>query len=425
VRVERQIEYEAANDAEAISIARERLGREAVILASRRVKVGGVMGMFRREALAITAGILVPDREDTEKESRERMVAFQHLLDVRRAVTVPLDTQIPESSREAVRSASAFAPPPPSLLQQAADAAQACEAAAKSEQLRELSPLTKEVDEIRSILTSVLNRLGVDKPESGEKPDDANVLRLVESDVDRDIAVALSNEYSEDAPGVPMSEWLAGKIPTMGADPSLALGGRRVLFVGPTGVGKTTTIAKIAAAQSLWENKKVVLITADTYRIAAVEQLRTYAKILGIPLEIASEPGDISNFILKKHNDADVFLLDTAGRSHYDGNRMEELKALYDAFLPDSVHLVIAANIKYRDVLAVIDRMGVVPLSALLFTKLDETATYGTILNVLRDFNLPLSFFTMGQNVPNDIEVARGDRLAGFLLEDGDRRDKG
>jgi len=424
VRVERQIEYEAANDAEAISIARERLGREAVILASRRVKVGGVMGMFRREALVITAGILVPDREDAEKESRERMVAFQHLLDVRRAVTGPLDTQMPESSREAARSASAFAPPS-NLLQQAADAAQACEAAAKSEQLRELSPLTKEVDEIRSILTSVLNRLGVDKPESGEKPDDANVLRLVESDVDRDIAAALSNEYREDAPGVPMSEWLAGKIPTMGVDPSLALGGKRVLFVGPTGVGKTTTIAKIAAAQSLWENKKVVLITADTYRIAAVEQLRTYAKILGIPLEIASEPGDISNFILKKHKDADVFLLDTAGRSHYDGNRMEELKALYDAFLPDSVHLVIAANIKYRDVLAVIDRMGVVPLSALLFTKLDETATYGTILNVLRDFNLPLSFFTMGQNVPNDIEVARGDRLAGFLLEDGNRRDKG
>lgn len=420
MKIEQQIEYEAANDVEAIAIARERLGREAVILTSRKVKVGGFLGLFRRDALRVTAGILVPDQEDVVKESRDRMVAFQHLLEVRRAVT-GAPARPSALSVDAPRTASAFAPQqqPNLLMQAAAQAAQAYESTSKKHRLQDASPLAKEVDEIRTILTGVLDRLGNEDKDLGrlEEALDENAMRLIEADVDRNIAIALSNEYREEYATAPMREWLARKIPTMGTESSMALGGKRILFAGPTGVGKTTTIAKIAATQSLWENKKVVLITADTYRIAAVEQLRTYAKILGIPLEIATEPGDISNFILKKHKDADLILLDTAGRSHYDGNRMDELKALYDAFLPDSVHLVIAANIKYRDMLNVIDRMGVVPLSALIFTKLDETASYGTILNVLRDFNLPVSFFTMGQNVPNDIEVAKGERLVDFLFE--------
>jgi flagellar biosynthesis protein FlhF len=137
---------------------------------------------------------------------------------------------------------------------------------------------------------------------------------------------------------------------------------------------------------------------------------------LGIPIEIITEPKDIQG-TLKKHKDADLILMDTAGRSHFDDGRIGELRELYTAFSPDTVHLVMAANIKYRDMLNVIERMGVVPLSALLFTKLDETSSYGTILNVLRDFGLPASFFTVGQNVPNDIEVARGDRFVDLLLE--------
>jgi flagellar biosynthesis protein FlhF len=239
---------------------------------------------------------------------------------------------------------------------------------------------------------------------------------LAHADVDRDIAADIAAEYAKGGRKVSFENWLPSVVHTMGSDPAQAIGGRKILFAGPTGVGKTTTIAKIAASQSLWGDKKVVLITADTYRIAAVEQLRTYAKILGIPIEITADPKDIHT-ALKKHKNADLILMDTAGRSHYDDGRLDELKALYEAFSPDTVHLVMAANIKYRDMLNVIERMGVVPLSALLFTKLDETATYGTILSVMRDFGLPLSFFTIGQNVPNDIEVARGGRLVELLCK--------
>lgn len=408
MRVEQQIEYEAASDAEAIRVARDRLGREAVILSSRPVKLGGVLGFFRRDALWVTAGILVPDQDDAAKESRERMVAFQHLLEVRKAVE---GAAPPE--RPARGAASAFSNPAVTPTHTAKQAYESNKGPADA------APTVREVDEIKQILGRVLSRLedGGVHTQTPQAPDgllDENVKKLLDVDVDRNIAGGMMAEFEASGLQVPFQKWLPTAINTMGTDPSSAIGGRKILFAGPTGVGKTTTIAKIAATQSLWGNKKVVLMTADTYRIAAVEQLRTYAKILGIPIEIIADQKDMAG-TLKKYREADLILMDTAGRSHYDDGRIGELRSLYEAFSPDAVHLVMAANIKYRDMLNVIDRMGVVPLSALLFTKLDETSTYGTILNVMRDFGLPASFFTIGQNVPNDIEVARGERFVDLL----------
>ncbi|MDR1884916.1 MAG: flagellar biosynthesis protein FlhF [Synergistaceae bacterium] len=419
MRVEQQIEYEAQSDAEAIQVARSRLGREAVILSSRPIKLGGVLGMFKRNALWVTAGILVPEKEDQMSESRERMVAFQHLLEVRRAVTGAQDSMA-ERRAEPLQT-SAFMPtaspvPPPSVQ---GAAVQAYEMNAVPRRAHEESHLSKDVDEIKEILTKVLARLDGDDdelaPGMGFGLDD-NARKLMAADVEKNIAMDLVEEFRHSSGGRQFNHWLASKIPVMGGDPGSALGGRKILFAGPTGVGKTTSIAKIAAGQSLWANRKVVLMTADTYRIAAVEQLRTYAKILSIPIEITAEPRDVECAI-RKHKDADLILLDTAGRSHYDDGRMEELHTLYEAFAPDTVHLVMASNVKYRDMLRIIDRMGIVPISALLFTKLDETASCGTILNVLRDFSLPASFFTNGQNVPNDIEVARGDYFVNLLFD--------
>ncbi len=409
MRVEQQIEYEARSDAEAIQVAKDRLGREAVILSSRPVKLGGFLGFFKRDALWITAGILVPDQEDLKRESQERMVAFQHLLEVRRAVNGRENVSQAEKTPEESLATSAFTP--------GKTVAAAYEANTKPQS--GANSLTKDVDEIKEILSKVLSRLdgaAHEEAQGAATPiQDEHVRKLLTVDVDKDIALAIADEFKEKGPNKPFTEWLVDLIPVTGTDTSSAIGGKKILFAGPTGVGKTTTIAKIASTQSLWENRKVVLMTADTYRIAAVEQLRTYAKILGIPIEIVPEPKDLQG-ALKKHREADLILLDTAGRSHYDGSRIDELHTLYEAFAPDSVHLVMASNVKYRDMLDIIERMGVVPLSSLLFTKLDETSSYGTILNVIRDFDLPLSFFTTGQNVPNDIEVARGDRFVNLLL---------
>jgi flagellar biosynthesis protein FlhF len=420
VRVEQQIEYEAKSDAEAIQVARDRLGREAVILSSRPVKLGGVLGLFKRDALWVTAGILVPDQDDLLRESKERMVAFQHLLDVRKAVGGAAEAAQAVHAQSADEpmvttafSSSAGGPVPTAVVAQAYEANASPRAVVSVKDMETGSP-SKDVDEIKYILAGVLERLGGADAAAVPSMDDYSRM-LVEAGVDADIANGTSEAFRASGGEREFEKWLADRIPVMGLDGYAALGGKRVLFAGPTGVGKTTTIAKIAAIQSLWGNKKVVLMTSDTYRIAAVEQLRTYAKILGIPIEIASDPRETQSAV-KKHRDADLILLDTAGRSHYDGTRIDELRVLYDAYAPDSVHLVMAANINYRDMLDVIERMGVVPLSALLFTKLDETASYGTIFNVLHDLDLPVSFFTVGQNVPNDIEIAQGDKFVELLF---------
>jgi flagellar biosynthesis protein FlhF len=377
LRVEQQIEYEASSDAEAIQVARDRLGREAVILSSRPVKIGGVLGMFKRNALWVTAGILVPDKEDLRSASKDRMVAFQHLLEVRRAVggvpTHDLAYAPVADQRAGPPVMSAFSPQAPNAAPESAAVSTYPSNSAMNAR-DDILPISKDVDEIKEILTKVLARLNVEDESNGgvgSVHHDENVRRLISADVEKNVAIDLVSEYHKESMGRQFSEWLATKIPVMGGDASDALGGKKVLFVGPTGVGKTTSIAKLAAGQSLWANRRVVLMTADTYRIAAVEQLRTYAKILSIPIEITTEPGGISSAI-RKHRDADLFLLDTAGRSQYDGGRMEELRALYEAYEPDSVHLVMASNVKYRDMLGIIDRMGIVPISALLFTKLDR-----------------------------------------------------
>jgi flagellar biosynthesis protein FlhF len=424
VKVEQQIEYEAKSDAEAIQVARDRLGREAVILSSRPVKLGGVLGLFKRDALWVTAGILVPDQDDLLRESKERMVAFQHLLDMRRAVGGPASgtqgvrvSQAAEPMVTTAFSASAGGMVPSTVAVQAYES-NSTERTAVAVKSAGAASQSKDVDEIKNILAGVLERLGGGEDLPATQSVDEYSRILVEAGVDPEIANDTADEFRASGCSREFEKWLADRIPVMGLDGYSALGGKRVLFAGPTGVGKTTTIAKIAAIQSLWGNKKVVLMTSDTYRIAAVEQLRTYAKILGIPIEIASDPKETQS-ALKKHRDADLILLDTAGRSHYDGTRIDELRALYNAYMPDSVHLVMAANINYRDMLDVIERMGVVPLSALLFTKLDETASYGTIFNVLHDMELPVSFFTVGQNVPNDIEIAQGDKFVELLFGHG------
>lgn len=404
-----------------MQIAKDRLGSEAVVISTRPVKLGGLFGLpiMRRSALWITAGILVEEPEDRKRESHDRIKAFQTFLDYQHAAR-----SHNSGVRDDLTPPSAFAPNPAATPTSSATAAYAANSRPAREDAQP-NALTREVDELKETLSKVLQRLDGENAPAEKKEDEAKVeapreldeisTRLVDADVDREIAISISQEYAENGRGRKFEDWLSMKIPVMGTDTTSALGGRRVLFAGSTGVGKTTTIAKIASAQSLWEDRKVVLMTADTYRIAAVEQLRTYAKILGIPIEIVPEPKDVQA-AMKKHRDADLILLDTAGRSHYDGTRIKELNDLYDAFEPDSTHLVVASNVKYRDMLNIIERMGVVPLSSLLFTKLDETSSYGIMLNVIKDFALPVSFFTTGQNVPNDIEVASGGRFVDLLL---------
>ena len=191
---------------------------------------------------------------------------------------------------------------------------------------------------------------------------------------------------------------------------------RIVVLIGPTGVGKTTTIAKIAANFSLIGAKSVGLITIDTYRIAAVEQLKTYAEIIGIPVQVAYSPRELKDAIGKMH-DRELILIDTAGRSQNNYLQIAELKN-HLAGIEAEIHLVISATTKPQDVDEIIKAFGQVTIDRVIITKLDETTTYGVVLQTCERTKAPLSFVTTGQGVPEDIDVATNDKIAQLILGD-------
>jgi flagellar biosynthesis protein FlhF len=186
-------------------------------------------------------------------------------------------------------------------------------------------------------------------------------------------------------------------------------------FVGPTGVGKTTTLAKLAAHFHLRFNKKITLVTIDTYRIGAIEQLKTYARILRLPFEIASDSETLKK-IIDQHQNQDLLLIDTAGRNPYRGEQLEEMKTILSADPRVENHLVVSATTKDADLSAIVEQFSALPIRSYIFTKIDETAEYTSLFNQLVRYKRPLSYLTNGQKVPEDIELASKARVASLLL---------
>jgi len=195
---------------------------------------------------------------------------------------------------------------------------------------------------------------------------------------------------------------------------------RLVALVGPTGVGKTTTIAKLAANFRLRQRRKVGLITVDTYRIAAVDQLRTYADIMDLPMEVVATPREMRAAV-DRFAEFDLVLLDTAGRSPRDEVRIQELRAMLAEADADEVHLVLSAAAGLESLQAAVNSFARVGATSLVLTKLDEATHIGNLLPLLRDSRLPLSYTTDGQNVPDDICPADRRRLAQIMLGEVER----
>jgi flagellar biosynthesis protein FlhF len=201
------------------------------------------------------------------------------------------------------------------------------------------------------------------------------------------------------------------------APPIAAVAGTRrvVALVGPTGVGKTTTVAKLAANFKLAHGLRPGLVTVDTYRIAAVEQLRTYAEIIDLPLAVANAPSEMQRAIDELGN-VDLVLIDTAGRSPRDEVKIRELSDFLAAARPDEVHLVLSAVSGERSLRAAVERFAVAQADRLILTKLDEADGLGGVLAVLGHADRPVSYLTTGQAVPDDIEPANRARIARLIL---------
>lgn len=246
--------------------------------------------------------------------------------------------------------------------------------------------------------------------------------RLVDSEVRPDIARELIETIQQQKSALDSAnerefvEVLSDSFPVSGP---IKLPKNRpyvVVFVGPTGAGKTTTIAKLAAHLAIDKKKAVSLITADTYRIAAIEQIRTFADIVNIGLHVVFSSEELQAALGACQKD-DIVFVDTAGRSQRNSDHMRELEVLLEALKADEVHLVLSATTKDSDLMSVIEKYRGLGTNRLLFTKLDETVCCGNILNAVTRSSIPVSYFTTGQRVPDDIELAKPARYLQRLWE--------
>lgn len=191
-----------------------------------------------------------------------------------------------------------------------------------------------------------------------------------------------------------------------------------VFFIGPTGVGKTTTIAKVASRFKVDYGKKVALLTADTYRIAAAEQLRTYANILDTPLTVIYSSQEM-NAAIERVKDYDLVLVDTAGFSYKNEDQRKDMRNLIESLddkYEKDVYLVLSATTKYRDLMEIVDKYHEISDYKIIFTKLDETSSYGSLLNIRMYSGTDVSYVTTGQNVPDDIEIFQSQKIVKQLL---------
>ncbi|HIE04037.1 MAG TPA: flagellar biosynthesis protein FlhF [Candidatus Latescibacteria bacterium] len=200
-----------------------------------------------------------------------------------------------------------------------------------------------------------------------------------------------------------LKEWLGKVVPVYGDD-----GARVIAFIGPSGMGKTTCLQKLAVRYKLAKEWKVGLVSLDTYRIGAMEQMRSFSIVAGMPLKVAYGPDEAEEAI-RSLEDMDVILVDTPG--------VGEVDEIVKGIGPDEVHLVLAANAKEGDIMEAVRKFGGLPVSHLLFTKLDETISPGTILNVAYATGKALSYISDGPRIPEDLHQATPELLAGILLE--------
>lgn len=380
---------------EALRQVRTELGPDAVILYTKKLRRGGFLGFGGSDVAEITAGL-----DDTS-------------MDAAPAAVAPAGAT---SGRPLVAAQSFSLPPAPRLRPRGDEGA-----ARRSEVFQ------SELNDGKVLSGAFFSRPAAPKKQANELHPELQRFekQLEKNGVEAEVAAQLLRSVNKEITdkGYPragtlgqlLAKFVAASVKVSGPIETMPGKARVVAFIGPTGVGKTTNLVKLASQYALIHQMKVALLTADTYRIGAVEQLRIYRDIIDIPFEAVSTPEEL-RAALKRYADRDLIFFDTAGRSPQNKKQLTELRLFLEAAEPAEVHLVISATTKNEDLLPIVGKFGLVPINRFLVSKLDETKTHGTILNLASNFSIPISYLSNGQNVPNDIEIATPERLAELVL---------
>lgn len=292
------------------------------------------------------------------------------------------------------------------------------EMAALLEEIRGGGALRKELQEIKGTLNTFFDLLGLREKEKEHLP--GIYYHLLSSGISEERSRKLTDHLAGNGAGADgedgdplraVEDLIGAAIPVSRREAS---GKRTLALVGPTGVGKTTTLAKLAARYALEKKVRVGLITTDTYRIAAVEQLKVYGRIMGIPVEVVSD-GTAFRKAVRKFSDRDAILVDTPGRSRRDGGHILKLKGILRDE-PVETHLLLSPTASRENMLDAAERFGIMDYGSIIFTKLDECTRFGPIYDVIDQVGKPVSFLTNGQNVPQDIEAAEPGRIARLIV---------
>ena len=367
--------YIVSNMNEALTRIRHELGKDAVIISQRKIRKPGIKGFFSDKQIEVTAAAENSSKEVNNKKSDDNF--NDSLQDLKRIMENEIKSkQEVETPEEKVHI------------------------------VQEVNPLEEEVKEMKALLNKVIKNT--------TKEEVIKVDELLEIMKDLDIDM----EFYEDLKVRVGEENIKDNLKTIiKEDIQISLDELRgnVVLVGPTGVGKTTTIAKLAGRLSLIEKKKVGLITVDTYRIGAVEQLKTYAEIMNIPFKVVITIKEMEEAV-NSMNDCDIVLIDTTGRSSKNTMQISELRAFVQKAKPDCVNVVISATTKNKDIKTILEGYKELEYNQVIVTKLDETTTYGSLYNIQRRADKPLKFITTGQNVPDDIKIPTKDEVLRFIF---------
>ncbi|WP_368487887.1 flagellar biosynthesis protein FlhF [Clostridium sp. BJN0013] len=385
--------YKANNMNEAITRIRYELGNEAIIISQRKIRKSGIMGFFSKKILEVTAA--VDNKKEEHKKSqynndnmKQSVEAIKKIIDNKMKDTSSDDKALSDNGIKDSGISRSFYEN--SIIDKNNDA------------------VIKEVQQMKSMLNEVIQgsygNIGKSKLQ----------IKLENSDFSRSVVKKILNSVNAMDDDREDEEKLREVVKDMIKVDNKELE-HVVVLVGPTGVGKTTTIAKLAGKLVLIEKKKVGLITIDTYRIGAVEQLRTYADIMNIPFQVILSMKDMSKAI-DNMKSCDTILIDTTGRSSRNEMQISELRAFIDKVQTNNVHLVISCTTKDKDIDVIVNGYKKLNYSDIIITKLDETSTYGSILNILQSAKKPISFVTTGQNVPEDIKIMEPEELAKLVL---------
>ena len=415
---------------EAIAKAKEEFGENAVVMNVKEVKPTGFFSFFKSVTYEVTAAV-------EEKSKFEEPPVNQNTWKSTESINLAADEKIVIPPQTYQSKGSMVTQTPPVYMQQENRTPMATASADFS--VPSMSTSRDEIERKLENLSNILEKkLSAEESRGNELPETTIqnmesfkfMKMLYRTLLDNEVSEKYVNQILDDAEkmantnnsvDVILSNVYQKMILKFGEPCSISLEGKKprvVFFIGPTGVGKTTTIAKIASKYKVEEEKKVAFVTADTYRIAATEQLHIYANILDAPMSIVYSAEDL-NQAIEKYAEYDLIFVDTAGFSHKNEEQKMDIKKLIDGLEEQyerEVFLVLSATIKYKDLLDIVDSYQEISKYKLIFTKLDETTSYGNLLNVRLYSGAELAYMTTGQNVPDDIEEFNSQRIVKQLF---------